>query len=100
GSASGKVSLEGWLRSGGLPRSSRRLVRVPRSGWSGAVAKASVASVERRYDNGGVWAAVVVMLGWHVASALPTLLSGWPYYGRPAISATFWGVYALIGVLL
>ncbi|MFI5959719.1 sensor histidine kinase [Cryptosporangium sp. NPDC051539] len=62
-------------------------------------APAPVQEVRRRYDNGGLWAAIVVMLGWHAFSALPTTLSTAGRLQPPAIGLGVWLAYAVVGIL-
>ena len=57
------------------------------------------ARVEERFSQGGLWAAIVVMAGWHLAAILPVVISGWVLYGPAASDAVIWLAYAVIGAL-
>jgi len=62
------------------------------------VLRESVASVERRYDRAGLWVAIVVTLGWHVAGVAPVVLDSWLRYGLGASGAVTWLVFAVLGI--
>ncbi len=57
------------------------------------------ATVEARFSEGGLWAAIVVMAGWHIAAILPEVISGWLRYGPLASDAAIWLVYAAVGAV-
>jgi hypothetical protein len=63
------------------------------------VASQVVAGVAERYDRGGLWAAVVVMAGWHVVATLPVVISGWLRYGAASSGAAIWLVYGAAGAV-
>lgn len=60
----------------------------------------SIATVEHRYGVGALRAAIVVMLGWHVASALPAVVEGWSHYRPTASGITVWVAFAVVGVIV
>src|SRR2546423_863031 len=68
--------------------------------WSGSVPNKSIVSVEQRYGAASLRAAIAVMLGWHVASALPTAVGGWSHYRPIGTGAWVWMAYALLGIVL
>jgi hypothetical protein len=59
------------------------------------VTSATVAAVERRYSRGALWAAIVVMIAWHVGSTLPTVLT--VPSSSSLTSRIVWVGYAVIG---
>jgi len=64
------------------------------------VADTPVASVEHRYGVAGLRAAIVVALGWHVASALPNAVDGWSEYRPVGSGVVVWVAYAILGVVV
>lgn len=58
----------------------------------------SVASVERRYDRAGLWVAIVVTFGWHLAGVAPVVAESWVRYGLVTSGAVTWLIYAVLGV--
>ena len=58
-----------------------------------------VARVEEDFNRGGLWAAIVVMAGWHLLAILPVVISGWLRYGLAASGAVIWLVYAVLGAV-
>jgi hypothetical protein len=55
--------------------------------------------VQRRFEIAGLRVAVVVMLGWHAASALPNAIEGWSRYRPTGTGLYVWAVYAVVGVV-
>ena len=53
--------------------------------------------MEEDFNRGGLWAAVVVMIGWHLLASLPTVISGWLKVGPAGSGAVIWLVFALVG---
>lgn len=60
---------------------------------------AITAAVEERYNRGGLWAAITVMVVWHLARALPTSLTGNASYRPIGTGVVVWSAYLLIGVI-
>jgi len=58
----------------------------------------SVASVEQRYDQAGLWVAIVVTFGWYAAGVAPVVVDSWLHYGIKASGALTWLVFAVLGV--
>lgn len=56
-----------------------------------------VARVEEDFNRGGLWAAILVMAGWHLFASLPTVITGWLQDGPAASGAVIWLVYAVVG---
>jgi hypothetical protein len=78
------------------------VVRVVRPESVGPARRAmladSVASVEQRYNRAGLWVAIVVTFGWHVAGVAPVVVEIWLRYGLAASGAVTWLVFAVLGV--
>lgn len=55
------------------------------------------ARVEEDFNRGGLWAAIVVMAGWHVIASLPTVINNWAQNGQIAAGAVIWLVFAALG---
>jgi hypothetical protein len=53
--------------------------------------------MEEDFNRGGLWAAVVVMVGWHLLASLPTVISGWLKVGPAGVGAEIWLVFAVVG---
>jgi hypothetical protein len=60
----------------------------------------SIASVEQRYRVAALRAAIVVMLGWHAATALPIAIEGWSRYRPPGTGTYVWVAFAVVGVIV
>jgi len=59
----------------------------------------SVAAVTQRYDRAGLWVAIVVTFGWHLAGVAPGVADGWLRYGLNASGAVTWLVFAVLGIV-
>jgi hypothetical protein len=57
-----------------------------------------VASVEQRYDQAGLWVAIVVTFGWYAAGVAPVVIESWLKYGIGDSGALTWLVFAVLGV--
>jgi hypothetical protein len=58
----------------------------------------SVADVEQRYDQVGLWVAIVVTFGWQLAGVAPVVVQSWLRYGLAASGAVTWLVFTALGV--
>lgn len=58
----------------------------------------SVANVEQRYDRAGLWVAIVVTFGWHLAGVVPVVVQSGLRYGVASSGAVTWIVFTALGV--
>lgn len=58
----------------------------------------SLANVEQRYERVGLWVAIVVTFGWHLAGVAPVVVQSWLRYGLAASGAVTWLVFTALGV--
>ncbi len=63
------------------------------------MANPSAADVEEHYTRGGLWIAIIVMAGWHVAAVAPSVVFAWLAYGLVRSGALIWLTYAVAGTV-
>jgi hypothetical protein len=63
------------------------------------VASQSAADVEEYYTRGGLWIAIVVTVGWHVAVAAPIVVTTWLGFGFIRSGVLIWLAFAVIGAV-
>jgi len=59
----------------------------------------SVANVEQPYDRAGLWVAIVVTFGWHLAGVAPVVVQSWLKYGLAASGAETWLAFTALGIV-
>ncbi len=63
------------------------------------MASSSAADVEEHYTRGGLWIAIIVMAGWHVAATAPVVIEAWLAYGLLRSGALIWLAFAAAGTV-
>jgi len=61
------------------------------------VASGAVSAVEDRYGRGTLWAAIFVMVSWHLGAVLPTALQSRTLTRPPEAGLALWALYAVVG---
>jgi hypothetical protein len=64
------------------------------------VTSQSAINVQEGYDHGGLRVAITVLVTWHVAAVLPTVISAWLTGGFIASGAIVWLIYTALGCLI
>lgn len=63
------------------------------------MASTSVVDIEEHYIRGGLWIAIMVVAGWHVAATAPVVVEVWLRYGFVRSGALIWLAYAVAGTV-
>jgi hypothetical protein len=64
------------------------------------VTSQSAISVQEGYDHGGLRVAIMVLVAWHVAAVLPTVISAWLTGGFIASGMIVWLTFTALGCLI